>query len=224
MEPSPLSGCIYRQGEGVLAMHATAVMRADNESIPDKDLLSNVINGDYESFDVLVDRYKNRLMNFVFRFVKDYDVAEDIVQETFMRVFRKRKDYKAIANFSTWIFTIAGNLAKTELRRRKRWRFLSIDSLQEGEKNFEFPDTGRKPDRNTVISLIDENVQNAIGELQGKYKEALILRDIEGLSYKEIADIMHVPVGTVKSRVNRARLKLQKKLKGHSPQDELLSN
>jgi len=222
MEPIPLSGCIYRRREGVKAMYATAVMRVNNESIDDKDLLSNVINGDYESFDVLVDRYKNRLMNFVFRFVKDYDVAEDIVQETFMRVFRKRMDYKAIANFSTWIFTIAGNLAKTELRRRKRWRFLSIDSLQEGEKNFELPDPGRKPDRNTVISLIDENVQSAIDSLQGKYKEALILRDIEGLSYQEIADIMHVPVGTVKSRVNRARLKLQKKLKGHSPQDELL--
>ena len=117
-------------------MQTALAMRLDKETISDKDLLSNVINGDLDSFDILVDRYKNRLMNFVFRFVKDHDVSEDIVQETFMRVFRKRRDYKAIANFSTWIFTIAGNLAKSELRRRKRWKFLSIDAANEGEKSF----------------------------------------------------------------------------------------
>ena len=203
-------------------MQTALMVKTDRESIPDKDLLSAVIEGDLDSFDVLVDRYKNRLMNFVFRFVKDYDVSEDIVQETFLRVFRKRRDYKAIANFSTWIFTIAGNLAKSELRRRKRWRFLSIDAANEGEKSFELPDTGRKPDRNAAIRMFDESIQEAIDSLKDKYKEALILRDIEGLSYQQIAEIMEVPVGTVKSRVNRARMKLQKKLKSHTPDDELL--
>ncbi|MCD6308030.1 MAG: sigma-70 family RNA polymerase sigma factor [Candidatus Latescibacteria bacterium] len=199
-------------------------MKVDKQSISDKDLLSDVINGNLGSFDIIVYRYKNRLMNFVFRFVKDNDVAEDIVQETFLRVFRKRRDYKAIANFSTWIFTIAGNLAKSELRRRKRWNFLSIDAANEGEKNFELPDNGISPDRNTAISLLEDSVQDAIDTLQPKYKEALILRDIEGLSYQNIAEIMRVPVGTVKSRVNRARMKLQKKLKGHSPKDEIIKD
>jgi len=199
-------------------------MKVDKQSVSDKDLLSDVINGNLGSFDIIVHRYKNRLMNFVFRFVKDNDVAEDIVQETFLRVFRKRRDYKAIANFSTWIFTIAGNLAKSELRRRKRWNFLSIDAANEGEKNFELPDAGIRPDRNTAISLIEESVQDAIDTLPPKYKEALILRDIEGLSYQNIAEIMRVPVGTVKSRVNRARMKLQKKLKGHSPNDEIMKD
>ena len=86
-------------------MKTFQIMKIENEPLSDKELLSDVINGRFESFDVIVDRYKNRLLNFVFRFVKDYDVAEDIVQETFLRVFRKRRDYKAIANFSTWIFT-----------------------------------------------------------------------------------------------------------------------
>ena len=122
-------------------MQTAQVMKINNNSISnnpisDKELLSNVINGEFESFDILVDRYKNRLINFVFRFVKDYDVSEDIVQETFLRVFRKRRDYKAIANFSTWIFTIAGNLAKSELRRRKRWKFLSIDSFNDNESSY----------------------------------------------------------------------------------------
>ncbi|MBT4485761.1 MAG: sigma-70 family RNA polymerase sigma factor [Candidatus Latescibacteria bacterium] len=202
-------------------MKTLQIMKLNNEPLSDKELLSNVINGQFDSFDVIVNRYKNRLLNFVFRFVKDYDVAEDIVQETFLRVFRKRRDYKAIANFSTWIFTIAGNLAKSELRRRKRWKFLSLDAYSDSEKNFELPDSGMKPDRATAVRLLDEHVQKAIDSLQVKYKEALILRDVEGLSYQQISEIMNIPVGTVKSRVNRARLKLRKVLKEHSPSDEL---
>jgi len=201
---------------------ATA-MTMKNDTISDKDLLSGLVNGDLEAFDTIVGRYKNRLLNFVYRFVKDYDVAEDIVQETFLRVFRKRRDYKAIANFSTWIFTIAGNLAKSELRRRKRWKFLSIDASNDDEKSFELPDPGMKPDRQAAVRMLDENVQEMIDSLQIKYKEALILRDIQGMSYKQISEIVGVPVGTVKSRVNRARLKLQKKLKGHTPEDELFT-
>lgn len=202
-------------------MQTVQSMKIDNNTLPDKDILDKVINGDLGSFDVLVDRYKNRLMNFVYRFVKDYDVSEDIVQETFLRVFRKKRDYKAIANFSTWIFTIAGNLAKSELRRRKRWRFFSIDYKNGNEKSFELPDTGMKPDRAAAVKLLTENVQIAIDTLKVKYKEALILRDIEGMSYKQIAEVTSVPVGTVKSRVNRARNKLQKKLRGHTPNDEI---
>ena len=191
------------------------------EPIPDKDILFRIINDDLEAFEILVDRYKNRLINFVYRFVKDFDVAEDIVQETFLRVFKHRHNYKAIANFSTWIFTIAGNLAKSELRRRKRWKFLSVDAINDTEKKFELPDHGIKPDRATSVRILDENIQKSIDTLQSKYKESLILRDIEGMSYKQIAEITKVPVGTVKSRVNRARKKLQKKLKGHTPEDEL---
>ncbi|MDP8218568.1 MAG: sigma-70 family RNA polymerase sigma factor [Candidatus Theseobacter exili] len=202
-------------------MQTVHAMKIDNNTLPDKDILDKVISGDLDSFDVLVDRYKNRLMNFVFRFVKDYDVSEDIVQETFLRVFRKSRDYKAIANFSTWIFTIAGNLAKSELRRRKRWRFFSIDYKNGSEKSFELPDPAMKPDRATAVKLLNENVQIAIDTLKVRYKEALILRDIEGMSYKQIAEVTSVPVGTVKSRVNRARTKLRKKLRGHTPDDEL---
>ncbi|MFC1490111.1 RNA polymerase sigma factor [Candidatus Latescibacterota bacterium] len=202
-------------------MLVTTMTVKKNEPIPDKDILFRIINDDLEAFEILVDRYKNRLINFVFRFVKDFDVAEDIVQETFLRVFKHRHNYKAIANFSTWIFTIAGNLAKSELRRRKRWRFLSVDAINDGEKKFELPDNHIKPDRATSVRILDENIQISIDSLQDKYKESLILRDIEGMSYKEIAEITKVPVGTVKSRVNRARKKLQKKLKGHTPDDEL---
>ncbi len=202
-------------------MMTASTMNAEKDSLSDKDILFNLVDEDIESYSILVDRYKNRLLNFVYRFVKDFDVAEDIVQETFLRVYRKRHDYKAIANFSTWIFTIAGNLAKSELRRRKRWKFFSLDAYNDNEKKFELPDNGIKPDRAASVRILDENIQNAIDKLQDKYKESLILRDIEGMSYKQIADITRVPVGTVKSRVNRARKKLRKKLRDHSPEDEL---
>ncbi len=203
-------------------MLTASIMNTNKDTLSDKDILFDLVDKDVDSFNIIVDRYKNRLLNFVYRFVKDFDVAEDIVQETFVRVFRKRHNYKAIANFSTWIFTIAGNLAKSELRRRKRWKFLSIDAENNEEKKFELPDNGMKPDRAASVKILDENIQDAIDSLQSKYKEALILRDIEGISYQRIAEILSVPVGTVKSRVNRARIKLQRKLKGHTPDDELL--
>ena len=203
-------------------MLTASIMNINKDTLSDKDILFDLVDKDVDSFNIIVDRYKNRLLNFVYRFVKDFDVAEDIVQETFLRVFRKRHHYKAIANFSTWIFTIAGNLAKSELRRRKRWKFLSIDAENNEEKKFELPDNGMKPDRAASVKILDENIQDAIDSLQSKYKEALILRDIEGISYQRIAEILSVPVGTVKSRVNRARIKLQRKLKGHTPDDELL--
>ncbi len=202
-------------------MLTASIMDINKSSPSDRDVLFDLVDKDVDSFYIIVDRYKNRLLNFVFRYVKDFDVAEDIVQETFLRVFRKRHNYKAIANFSTWIFTIAGNLAKSELRRRKRWKFLSIDIEKDNEKKFELPDNGLKPDRAASVNILHEYVHNAIDTLQNKYKEALILRDIEGISYKQIAEILSVPVGTVKSRVNRARIKLQKKLKDHTPDDEL---
>lgn len=206
------------EGDNVL----TAYTRDMNkDSISDKDILFNLIDEDVDAFSILVDRYKNRLLNFVYRFVKDFDVAEDIVQETFLRVFRKRHSYRAIANFSTWIFTIAGNLAKSELRRRKRWRFLSLDANSEDKRKIELPDSSITPDRAAAITILNENVNNAIDTLKDKYREALILRDIEGMSYQQIADIVGVPVGTIKSRVNRARIKMQKELKGHTPKDEL---
>ncbi len=185
----------------------------NEHSVPDSELLSRVIDGDLAAFDVVVDRYKGRLLNFVFRFIGDKEVAEDIVQETFLRAYRKRTHYEAIANFSTWLFTIAGNLAKTELRQRKRWRLLSLDWNDETQTGFDIADESYRPDRVTESELIQRSIQRAIDSLPLNYKQVVILRDIDGMSYQDIAKIVGCPVGTVKSRVNRGRLRLQKKLK-----------
>lgn len=181
--------------------------------LSDAEILAEVAAGDIDAYGKIVGRYRGRLYNFVFRFVSDKETAEDIVQETFLRAFRKRKEYRAIANFSTWLFTIAGNLAKSELRRRKRWRLFSLHRDDESDTGMELPDETFRPDKVAESSLADDQIQDAIASLPENYRQVILLRDVEGMAYQEIAEIVDCPVGTVKSRVNRARLKLQQKLK-----------
>lgn len=181
--------------------------------LTDVEILADVASGDIDAYGKIVNRYRGRLYNFVFRFVGERETAEDIVQETFLRAFRKRKEYRAIANFSTWLFTIAGNLAKSELRRRKRWRLFSLHKDDENDTGMDLPDESFRPDTVTESSIADVQIQQAILSLPENYRQVVLLRDVEGLSYQEISEISKCPVGTVKSRVNRARLKLQQKLK-----------
>ena len=181
--------------------------------LTDVEILADVATGDIDAYGKIVNRYRGRLYNFVFRFVGERETAEDIVQETFLRAFRKRKEYRAIANFSTWLFTIAGNLAKSELRRRKRWRLFSLHKDDENDTVMDLPDESFRPDTVTESSIADVQIQQAILSLSENYRQVVLLRDVEGLSYQEISEISKCPVGTVKSRVNRARLKLQQKLK-----------
>ncbi len=179
----------------------------------DVQILSDVSDGDIEAYGKIVDRYRGRLYNFIFRFVGDRETAEDIVQETFLRCLKHSHQYPAIEQVSTWLFTIAGNLAKSELRRRKRWRLFSLNRDEESDTGMELPDESHRPDKVTESSIADVQIQLAIGSLPSNYRQVILLRDVEGLSYQEISDIIRCPVGTVKSRVNRARLKLQQKLK-----------
>ncbi len=185
-----------------------------NDNRPsDEELIERFQKGDVYAFDLIVKRYKEQLLNFVYRFVGNQEEAEDIVQETFLRVYRKRKAYKRIAKFSTWIYTIAGNLSRTELRRRKRRKLFSVTDMGFEDRDYEISDEGYNPE-NQVDGLIQEEIiQREINNLSPKFREVIILRDVQELSYEEISKIIKVPIGTVKSRVNRGRLKLQAQLK-----------
>lgn len=180
-----------------------------NSAPSDEDLILQFQNGNVYAFEQIVTRYKDQLVNFAYRFLGDLEDAEDIVQETFLRVFRKKNAYKNVAKFSTWIYTITGNLAKTELRKRKRRKLLSISTLGFEDKDFELPDTKKGPEENVDDLLKDTVIQKAINRLPEKFKEVIIFRDLQELSYEEISTIVKIPLGTVKSRVNRGRLKLQ---------------
>lgn len=179
----------------------------------DEELIARFQEGDNYAFDLLVKRYKDPLLNFIYRFVGEKNEAEDIVQETFLRLFKNKHYYKEIAKFSTWIYTIAGNLAKTELRKRKRRKLFSISHYMSTEKDYDIPDEATSPESDTNSLITDKIIQRAIDKLSPKFKQVIILRDIQGFSYEEIAEIVRIPLGTVKSRVNRARLKLQEDLK-----------
>ncbi len=179
----------------------------------DEDLIERFQKGDLYAFDLIVKRYKDQLLNFIYRFVGSQEEAEDIIQETFLRVYRKRKAYKRIAKFSTWIYTIAGNLARTELRRRKRRKLFSVTDMGYEDRDYEISDEDFNPENQVDGIIQEEIIQKEIAMLSPKFREVIILRDVQELSYEEISTIIKVPIGTVKSRVNRGRLKLQSRLK-----------
>ncbi len=179
----------------------------------DEDLIERFQGGDVYAFDLIVKRYKEQLLNFVYRFVGNQEEAEDIVQETFLRVYRKRHAYKRIAKFSTWIYTIAGNLSRTELRRRKRRKLFSVTDMGFEDRDYEISDEEYNPESEVDGVMQEEIIHKEINNLSPKFREVIILRDVQELSYEEISKIIKVPIGTVKSRVNRGRLKLQSQLK-----------
>lgn len=180
--------------------------------------MDHVVAGSEAAFATVVDRYKHRLQNIIYRYIRDSQRAEDLAQEAFIRVYLHRERYRKTGKFSTWIFTIAVNLAKNEIRRKVRLRdVLSLDHLAEllggGDPGIR-DETQPSPDRQAERGQTTERVAGAIAKLPEVYREALVLRDIEGLAYEEIAEILNVPGGTVRSRINRARLMLKDKLRG----------
>jgi RNA polymerase sigma-70 factor, ECF subfamily len=182
--------------------------------LSDKEILQQAAT-DQDSLAVLVGRYRTPLYSFVFRFVGDRETAEDIVQETFLRCLKHSHQYPAIEQVSTWLYTIAGNLAKTELRRRKRWHWISIVPDEDDERTSFFEPVSRDllPGEQADTKQVHESVVEAIQNLPEEFREAVLLRDLNGLSYEEISKIINCPVGTVKSRVNRGRIRLQRNLR-----------
>lgn len=170
-------------------------------------------NNTIKAYELLVQRYKNPLTNYVYRFLGDYEACVDIVQETMIKVYRNKDSYKSIAKFSTWIYTIAGNLARTEYQRRKRRNVFSINSIREDDETFDIPDESMRPDVITDSGIKNEIIQKALLKVSNAYREMVVLRDIQELSYEEISEVTGIAVGTVKSRINRGRAQLQKMLK-----------
>lgn len=170
-------------------------------------------NNTIEAYEILVKRYKDPLMNFVYRFLGDRDACTDVVQETMIKFYLNKDSYRSFAKFSTWIYTIAANLAKNELKRRKRRTILSIDNSDD-EKSLQIEDKMfLQPDKATDGEIKNEIIQKALLKVKPVYREVVILRDIQDLSYEEISEITGLPIGTVKSKINRGRAQLQKLLK-----------
>jgi len=184
----------------------------------DHSLLAATREGDEAAFQEIVRRYRNQITNYVYRMIDDYDRAVDIAQETFVRVYMNMERYQATYSFSTYIYRIAHNLAITELRQRKRRRLIPLPTFfsdkDSEEVEVDLPDQGQVlADEAMIASERRQAVTTAIASLPEKYRAALVLCDLEEKSYEEISEVLGLPTGTVKSRINRARNLLKEKLR-----------
>ena len=177
----------------------------------DEDVMEQLQDGVMQAFDIIVHRYKNRLHNFLYRYTHNHEDCEDLVQETFLRVYRSRHSYKRIAKLSTWIYTIALNLAKSMYKKKQRMSLISIhaDDSDPDDREMEITDSKILQDDKLHLKDSMNELEKALTELNDDFKEVIILRDIQQLSYEEISDITGAAMGTVKSRINRARKQLQ---------------
>ena len=184
--------------------------RAKWKDHTDEELMLRVQSGDTDCFDVLVERYKVRLFNYLLRLTSNRDDAEEIAQEAFVKAYIHAEKYKTIAKFSTWLYTIATNLVRNRVRSRSRapqivslWTRAFGDG--EEERMIEIPDAQRTPDEAMNDHELGEVINHAIQKIPAKYRESFVLREINELSYEEIAAVTGLKLGTVRSRINRAR-------------------
>jgi RNA polymerase sigma-70 factor (ECF subfamily) len=182
----------------------------------DEQLIKNALKGDQRAYRDLVARHQSTVFHIVFRIVRDKELADDLVQETFMKAFSSLKSYRAEYRFSTWLYKIAANSSIDHLRK-KRIRALSLDNPVEtadGQVGFEIPDYTYHPEQEMVRREQAVSIEEAIESLPEKYRRVIVARHREEKSYEAIARELHVPVGTVKARIFRARELLKKKLRG----------
>ena len=178
----------------------------------DEELIKRFQAGDELAYINLVDRYKDKLMNFIFPYFGEIEQTEDIVQDTMIKLYEKKHYYKEIAKFSTWLYTIAKNLANTELRKRNRKKITYLSQMSSKDSVYEIPDVQKDINMEFENEFINKRINLAIAGLAEKFKTVIVLRDIQELSYEDISAIVGVPLGTVKSRINRARIQLQAEL------------
>jgi RNA polymerase sigma-70 factor (ECF subfamily) len=180
-------------------------------SADDHRLIADSLQGDATAFGELVRRYQDRLYNTVFRMLGNADDALDVVQESFLHAYQALDGFKGDAQFFTWLYRIAVNAA-ISLKRKQRVPAVRIDTGRDGDEpadRSEFSEPGRALER----AEEERRLQEALGRLSPEHRAVLVLKEIEGQKYEAIADILQVPVGTIRSRLHRARLELREVLR-----------
>src|SRR3954464_13643192 len=184
-------------------------IRESRRTQDDAAVVSAFLGGEERAFQELVERYQPRLLIFIYRTIGDREKAEDLVQEVFIRVYRHIHRFDRSKKFSTWVYTIASNLAKNELRNRSRNPLVLFQTIksnwEDEERPLQFEDTTARPDDLYRKRHLRELVDEATAKLPEHHRQVFVLRELEGKSYEEIAEITDCNLGTVKSRLNRAR-------------------
>ncbi len=187
--------------------------------LTDEELVTAHLDGRPGAFKHLYDRYRDRLVHFIIRKTGDPDRAQDLVQEAFIRVTRHLHRFDTTKKFSTWVYTIASNLSKNELRNRSRSPLVLFQKLQnsfeDDNRPLQFEDSSMKPDDLYRKRFLRRIVEETVEELPEHHRLVFRLRELEGKSYEEIADITGVNLGTVKSRLHRARSSFAQRIEPH---------
>jgi len=182
------------------------LMKKKRDSRADSELMVALCRGDEDAFSEIMDRFSKPVYSLLLRMLGNEDDAEELLQVTFCRVYRYRTNYDPERPLVTWIFTIASNLAKKEWRRRSRWNSVPLENAVVSTQEVDSPHD-REGSRDLQLKL-----EKAISLLPHHYREPFLLREKEGLSYDEISEILSMRIGTVKSRINRARAALRETL------------
>ncbi len=182
--------------------------------MPEKMIIKRCKDGDHDAFNELFAEYETKVINIAYGMLSDRDDAHDAAQEVFIRVYRNISGFKENSSLSTWIYRITSNVCNDILRKRmKHSNTVSINvSNDDEEYELHIRDTAPLPDEYAEHNETQRAVRKAISELSTEYREVITLCDVEDMSYDDIALILKCPVGTVKSRLNRARKALRKKL------------
>ncbi|MGD1083561.1 MAG: sigma-70 family RNA polymerase sigma factor [Verrucomicrobiota bacterium] len=188
-----------------------------NTTDPDAALMLRAKDGDMAAFEELVEKYKQPLLNLMFRMLHDLSEAEDLAQTVFIRVFQSASRYEPSAKFSTWIYTIARHLCLNEIRRRSRHPAVSLDSSQDDDeeaapRQFEDQRSSTAPQA-MLHTELEAKIQQALDQLPEKQRLAVLLCRQDELSYEQIADILGLSLSATKSLIHRARETLKLKLK-----------
>ena len=195
---------------------ATSPKTTDNS---DSLLVARTVAGDQAAFELLVIKYQRRVERLIGRMVRDVDLVEDIAQETFIRAYRALHQFRGDAQFYTWLYRIAVNTAKKFLLELKRDPTVTQAALQSNEDEDETfharsePTTDETPESLLAAKEIASAVNDALAALPDDLKQALTLREMDGMSYEDIAELMNCPMGTVRSRIFRAREAVSAKVK-----------
>jgi len=183
----------------------------------DEELIQRAKQKDKQAFTALIDRYSDKICNYLYRYVRDYQLAEDLTVETFLNAYNRLHTYTEMGKFSSWLYMIATNCAKKELNRRKQRGEVSLNApIEEGnDLSLEdlLVDEKNRPDFQARQAELKEFVYRAISELDDKYKDVLLLCDVEGMSYEEAAKSLRSNPITVGTRLRRARKMLYDILK-----------
>lgn len=176
-------------------------------------LIKKIKDGDMDAFTQLVELFGDRAVNFAYRMLKDQNDAEDAVQEAFLKVFDKIHTFKQESKFSTWFYTVLSNICRDMLRKKsKKPMTVSINQTNREDDDFELQleDTSYEPHENFIKKDALNILDKALTQLSDEHREVIVLRDIEGFDYEKIAEILGISLGTVKSRISRARISLRK--------------